>query len=187
MRAACMPVMEIKMRNRVLILAVIAVGVCPAAALDFPTRKPGLWELKTSAEGQSAASQVMKQCVDTATDEQLRSFGASMTAKMCEQEVKREGDNFITDAVCRMGPITMRTQSVTTGDFNSAYTTKTTTKQEGGLTMPGMGGSSATTIEARWIGPCEPGQRPGDIIMANGMKMNIIDMKKFMPSDTPAQ
>jgi len=86
-----------------------------------------------------------------------------------------------------MGPITMRTHSVTTGDFNSAYTTKTTTKQEGGPAMPGMGGNNATTIEARWTGPCEPGQRPGDIIMANGMKVNFNDMKKFMPSEMPAR
>jgi len=175
------------MRNRVLILAVIAVGVCPAAALDLPTRKPGLWELKTSTEGQSAASQVMKQCVDAATDAQMQSFGASISAKMCEQEARREGDSIVTDAVCRMGPITMRTHSVTTGDFNSAYTTKTTTKQEGGPAMPGMGGNNATTIEARWTGPCEPGQRPGDIIMANGMKVNFNDMKKFMPSEMPAR
>lgn len=174
------------MRFRASILAFVLTGVVvPAVALDLPTRKPGLWELKTAAEGRGAAPQVVKQCVDATTDQEMQAFGASMSAKMCEQKVSREGGSFVTDAVCRMGPITMRTHSVTTGDFNSAYTTKTTSKQEGGPTMPGMGGEGVVTIEARWTGPCEPGQRPGDVIMANGMKMNIGDMKKLIPNAVP--
>lgn len=174
------------MRNRIAGLAMVAVSVTPAAALDLPSRKPGLWELKTLIEGKTAASQVMKQCIDAATDAQMRSFGTSMGAKLCsEQEVRREGDSIVSDAVCRVGPITMRSHSVITGDFNSAYTTKTTSKQEGGPTIPGMGADSVTTLEARWIGPCEEGQQPGDLILANGMKMNINDMKKFMPGEAP--
>lgn len=173
------------MRIKALTLALVVICVVPAAALDLPARKPGLWELKTIAEGQGTPSQVIKQCVDAATDAQMQSFGASMSAKMCEQEVRRDGGSIITDAVCRMGPITMRTHSVTTGDFNSAYTVKTTSKQEGGPAMPGMGGERTVTIEARWTGACQAGQRPGDVIMANGMKMNINDMKKFMPNGAP--
>jgi hypothetical protein len=34
-------------------------------------------------------------------------------------------------------------------------------------------------IAAKWIGACAAGQRPGDIIMSNGMKMNVIDMQKM--------
>jgi hypothetical protein len=159
----------------------VAFLVSPAVALDLPARKPGLWELKTHVEGKNGASPVMKQCVDAATDAQMQSFGASMGAKMCsEQTVKRDGDDIISDAVCRIGPIAMRTHSVTTGDFNSAYTTKTTSKQEGGPTLPGLG-DSTTVIEARWIGPCEADQRPGDVILGNGVKLNIGDMKKLMP------
>ena len=29
------------------------------------------------------------------------------------------------------------------------------------------------TLEAKWIGPCREGQRPGDIIMPGGIKLNI--------------
>ena len=31
-------------------------------------------------------------------------------------------------------------------------------------------------IEAKWLGPCKADQKPGDIVMGNGMKMNINDM-----------
>ena len=47
--------------------------------------------------------------------------------------------------------------------------------------MPGMpaGGTTNMTIDAKWLGACKSDQRPGDIIMANGMKMNIADMQKM--------
>ena len=49
--------------------------------------------------------------------------------------------------------------------------------------MPGMpaDGSSQMTITAKWLGPCAAGQKPGDVIMANGMTMNVLNMPKFAP------
>ena len=35
------------------------------------------------------------------------------------------------------------------------------------------------TIEAKWLGACKAGQKPGDIMMPGGMKMNITDMEKL--------
>jgi hypothetical protein len=32
------------------------------------------------------------------------------------------------------------------------------------------------TIQAKWLGPCAAGQRPGDVTMANGMTMNVLDI-----------
>ena len=37
------------------------------------------------------------------------------------------------------------------------------------------------TIEAKWTGACKPDQKPGDVIMGNGMKMNVSDMQKGVP------
>jgi hypothetical protein len=34
------------------------------------------------------------------------------------------------------------------------------------------------TVEAKWLGACTADQKPGDMIMGNGMKMNINDMAK---------
>ncbi len=31
------------------------------------------------------------------------------------------------------------------------------------------------TITSTWTGPCAPGQRGGDLIMANGQKINLTD------------
>jgi hypothetical protein len=40
------------------------------------------------------------------------------------------------------------------------------------------GGKSSVTMSAKWLGPCAAGQRPGDMIMPNGMKINIPDLQK---------
>jgi hypothetical protein len=34
------------------------------------------------------------------------------------------------------------------------------------------------TINAKWLGPCKPGQKPGDIVMPGGMKINPQDYQK---------
>jgi hypothetical protein len=34
-------------------------------------------------------------------------------------------------------------------------------------------------MAAKWIGPCAADQKPGDMIMANGTKINIMDAQKF--------
>src|SRR5829696_560504 len=56
-----------------------------------------------------------------------------------------------------------------TGDFNSAYTVKSSSHSEGG--MGGAPRDSTTTIEAKWLGACKADQKPGDIMMPGGMKM----------------
>ena len=64
-----------------------------------------------------------------------------------------------------------------TGDFNSAYTVKSTAHSERGPT--GVPRDSTTTIEAKWLGACKPDQKAGDIMMPGGMKMNVKDMEKL--------
>jgi hypothetical protein len=50
---------------------------------------------------------------------------------------------------------------------------------EGGL-LPG--GKMTMTMEGKWLGACAADQRPGDIMMGNGVKINIPDMQKRAPS-----
>ena len=84
------------------------------------------------------------------------------------------------NSVCQLGAGKTTSHSEVTGSFDSAYTVKVTSKMEGAA-MPGMpaGGTSNMTIDAKWLGGCKADQKPGDIIMANGMKMNIGDMERL--------
>ena len=64
-----------------------------------------------------------------------------------------------------------------TGDFNSAYTVKSTVAQRQGRGRACT--TSPSTIEAKWLGACKPDQKPGDIVMPGGFKMNIKDAEKL--------
>jgi hypothetical protein len=33
-------------------------------------------------------------------------------------------------------------------------------------------------LDAKWTGPCKPGQRPGDVILQDGQKINDADMSE---------
>jgi hypothetical protein len=58
-----------------------------------------------------------------------------------------------------------------------------TSTSAGGPPMPGAapGGETKMTIVAKYLGACQAGQKPGDIMMSNGMKMNVLDMPKMGP------
>ena len=63
------------------------------------------------------------------------------------------------------------------GDFNAAYTIKSTSHSEGGpASVPR---DSTMTLDAKWLGACKPDQKAGDIVMPGGVKMNVKDMEKL--------
>jgi hypothetical protein len=64
------------LRPFVLLAAFVAATL--ALALDMPTRKAGLWELKMNFEGRNIPPQTMKHCIDAATDKLMNmNFGGS--------------------------------------------------------------------------------------------------------------
>lgn len=161
--------------------AAAILSAIPAAALEVPPRKPGLWEMKMTFEGRGLPPNLSQHCVDAETDKLMSAFGNASTKDMCSKmDTQKVGDTYVVDSVCKMGPSTNTTRSVITGDFNSAYTVKLSSVTSGGPNLPGArpDGKTEMTMEARWTGACKPDQKPGDIIMNNGMKMNIRDMQK---------
>ncbi|MDQ0037132.1 hypothetical protein J2W30_004907 [Variovorax boronicumulans] len=149
-------------------------GAGAAFALDYPARKPGLWEMQTSdGPGSKGSPQAIQQCIDAATDKMLRDMGQGMGKDMCaKQDMRMEGGKLVIDSVCKIGQTTATSQAVMTGDLSTAYRLESKST----YSPPLMGRAGATTVvEARWVGPCKPDQKPGDMVM-NGMKMNVNDM-----------
>ena len=56
-------------------------------------------------------------------------------------------------------------------------TVKSTSHSEGGPSV--VPRDVTTTIEAKWLGACKPDQKPGDIVMPGGFKLNIKDADKL--------
>jgi hypothetical protein len=171
---------EQPMRRHLPLVAVACLSASPAMALDMPARKAGLWEMKMTFEGRNMPPQVMQQCIDAETDKLMSSMGGNMRNDMCsKQDVQQSGGTITVDSVCKIGPATTTSHGVITGDFNRAYTVKVTSKREGGPAIPGLDATTNMTIEAKWAGPCKADQKPGDMIMSNGMKMNIREMQNL--------
>ena len=115
----------------------------------------------------------------------MSAFGNATTKDMCSKmDTQKVGNTYVIDSVCKMGPSTNTSRSVITGDFNSAYTVKLSSVTSGGPNLPGArpDGKTEMTMEARWTGACKADQKPGDIIMSNGVKMNIRDLQKVQSS-----
>jgi hypothetical protein len=163
-------------------LAVLAIGLAgaPAAAEDLPARRAGLWEMRMSVDGGNAKPQVSEHCIDAETDKQMQSLGGSMGKDLCgKQDVRRVGSTLVVDSVCKLGAMTTSSRAEISGDFNSAYTVKVSTRREGGAAVPGLDRDGNITIKARWTGACKADQKPGDMIMAGGRKINVRDLQSL--------
>ena len=164
----------------------LGVGVCLLAllpvrevgAVELPLRKPGLWELKMVRAGSPQPAMTMQHCTDETTDKAMSTSFAPMSKEICSKhEVQQSATGYVSDSVCNVAGVAMTSHSDIAGDFNSAYTVKTTSHSE--HVPPGMPSDSATTIEAKWLGACKPDQKPGDIVMPGGFKMNVKDAEKL--------
>jgi hypothetical protein len=161
--------------RRVAMISILAVvGVMPALAAEMPARKPGLWELKMTFENRNVPGQTMQQCIDASTDQMMQSNVGSMTQAACtKRDVQRSANGITIDSTCTVAGKTTTTHAVIIGSLDSAYTMTVTS--DGG---PAPGGKTNMTMAAKWLGPCAAGQRPGDMIMPNGMKINVPEMQK---------
>ena len=148
--------------------------VLPARADDLPVRKAGLWEMKILKTGAGLPDMTMQHCTNEAIDKDMSNTVSPMAKQVCsKQDVQKTATGFVADSVCTVAGVSMTSHSETTGDFNSAYTVKLTTHHDA------VSLDIAMTIEAKWLGACKADQKPGDIAMPGGYKMNITDTEKL--------
>ena len=137
------------MRFSVSVLALGAACISSAVAQEIPTRRPGLWEVTINHDGRNTPPQTMQQCTDTETDKLMNAFGGDLSADLCsKQEIRKVGATIVINATCQIGPMKSTSQSVVTGDFNSNYTVKVTTKIEG---VPAAAQGAGGTTRSRRV------------------------------------
>jgi hypothetical protein len=160
------------------VLAIVCLSI-PAAAAEMPSRKAGLWEVKTDTGSPQVPQVSIRQCIDASTDQVMQSNAGPPggAPHQCTQSnVQKSGDTTTVDSTCTVAGQSKTTHMVITGSFDSAYTMAVTVQS--GRTI---------TMNAKWLGPCAADQRPGDMIMGNGMKFNILDaQKRGAPGMMPA-
>ena len=162
------------------IAAGVALAVLPAwaaSAVELPTRKAGLWEMKMVRTGSPLPDMTMQHCTDETTDKAMSSSFSPTSKDMCSKnDIQKTATGYTTDSVCTVSGMSVTSHSETSGDFNSAYTVKVTSHSQGGPSGPR---DTTMTLEAKWLGACKADQKPGDILMPGGRKMNVKDMEKL--------
>src|SRR3954466_15293995 len=171
-------------------LALCLLALWPAGqaiAVDLPVRKAGLWEMKVLHTGSAVPDMTMQHCTDETTDKEMSTSFSPIGKEMCSrQDIQKTATGYVSDSVCGVAGMSITSHAEITGDFNSAYTVKSTPHSERGPS--GVPRDSTTTIEAKWLGACKADQKPGDIIMPGGRTMNVKDMEKLkamMPKQPP--
>jgi len=152
----------------------VLVGAAPVRAAELPSRKPGLWQVKTSIENSNAPARVVQQCIDAATDQMMQSNAGPFAPEVCPRREVQSSPNSITiDSTCTIGGKSATAHAVVSGSFESAYAMTVTSQSE---ELPG--GKMVMTMEGQWLGPCTADQKPGDLVMGNGVKVNIPELQK---------
>ena len=113
------------------LLALLPVGA--AGAVELPVRKAGLWEMKVVRAGSPSPDMTMQQCTDETTDKDMATAMSPMGKEMCsKQEIQKTATGYVTDSICGIAGVTIASHAEITGDFNSAYTVKSTVRSERG-------------------------------------------------------
>jgi hypothetical protein len=148
-------------------------------AVELPVRKAGLWEMKMVRAGSPMPEMTMQHCTDETVDKEMSNNVSPMAKHICSrQDIEKTATGYVSDSVCSVAGMTTTSHAEITGDFNSAYTVKSTSHAQGGP-VGAAGRDTTMTIEARWLGACKPDQKPGDIVMPGGFKMNVRDAAKL--------
>jgi hypothetical protein len=158
-------------------------GAAEGASPDIPKRKSGLWEIKvTSSQGKGAQSMgpmTMQQCVDQKSDDLMKNDPSGKQQVSCSKNViRREGDKIVSESVCKVNGSAATTRAVITGNFDSAYKVDVKSTYD-----PPLAGTkeASTTMDAKWLGVCKAGQKPGDVSMPGMPNMDDL-MKKMQKS-----
>jgi hypothetical protein len=179
-------------RHLALLYSSCCLAACLLAALaradELPTRKAGLWEMKVNRSGSVIPEMTIQHCTDAATDKDMVNAVSPTSKQACsKQEIKKTATGYVSDTVCSVAGASITSHSDITGDFNAAYTVTSQSHIDKGV--PDSVRDTTTKIDAKYLGDCKAGQKPGDIVMPGGMKLNVNDvnkLKNLLPSSSPS-
>lgn len=191
-RCVAPPPPQAPVRRVLRALAAIVAGAAlavPALAEDddHPKRRPGLWEVRT-AGAQASGLPPMKFCVGEGTDNRTSQLDRSVGARgACTLGgFSRAGTAWVAESVCREGRTRIVSRAIASGDFDSEYRIDTVVTYD-----PPLGGvrrEDKEALIAHHLGPCETGQKPGDMVIPGMGTLNMVDGTfRAEPAPRPAR
>jgi hypothetical protein len=140
----------------------------------FPKRKPGLWEIKTTAASQ-AGLPASYLCVGDTTDTPKSHLDRyATTAGACQfGAYQKVGNGWLSEAVCKEGRNNITSRSLASGDFEKAYRVDTYVTYSPPLKNGKREDKEA--LVASYMGACRAGQKVGDMFMPGMGYINMVD------------
>jgi hypothetical protein len=158
--------------NRVVSIVFLAGILASSSHADpYPHRKPGLWLITMTLATSKLPPMVSKYCIDAATESAMMDLGQNTMKTLCSrQDVRFTNGKGTTDTVCKIGKSVQTAHTDVTFSGNVAYHSETKSHMQ-----PPLFGKadSSSTVDAKWVGQCPASMSPGDIVMANGIKMHM--------------
>ncbi len=77
-------------------------------AVDLPTRKPGLWEIRTEFPGYDIPSSISYECTDATSDKLMMLDTAEALDRSCKYHARKKGRAIKVDSVCTVEGETIR-------------------------------------------------------------------------------
>ncbi|MEO8926974.1 MAG: DUF3617 family protein [Caulobacteraceae bacterium] len=152
-------------------------GSASIASVRPPTRRAGLWRQTMTRDGvEPPMVGTMRICLDAASDARLSVFGGKIGKAPCaRRSVGRRADGaYVFISTCDVGGAGVTNSTGTlSGDFVSRYHVHVASLTTGS-SIPSMNGRHVIDIDATWLGACPAGIDGGDVIMANGMKVDMM-------------
>lgn len=159
-----------------------------AGADSMPNIRPGMWEstMEIPEEGGTKPQKMTaKQCFgdkESLTD-LFTKAQKSMQGQCGEMKFTSSGSTYMSTVTCDLGISKLTLKTKASGDFKTQYSFESDTS----FNPPFLGQTNHhSTGSARYLGPCEPGTKAGDVITEDGKKININDIGK-MPKISEAQ
>ena len=158
--------------------------VAKKKASPLPARKPGLWEVTLRSEGLSLKRQgqgpqrpqTVQQCTSTESEPVMLLSIVPGQEACREVTAKRraQGGGHDIRTVCYVHDNRVETQMELVGDLRSAYSGAFDVK----YTQTPLDNTGRMVFEGRWLGACKPGQRAGDMVLPNGVTVNVVEDRK---------
>ncbi len=141
---------------------------------NFPRRKAGLWEMRSSS-AHAAGMPPTQTCVGDLTDIAGATLDRTSGAKgSCTLGAfKRAGLSWVAESVCKESRTSIVSKAVASGDFETSYRIDTVVTYDPPLA--GVKKEDKEAVEATYIGPCTATQKPGDTVIPGMGTLNMID------------
>lgn len=151
----------------------------PGAA-KLSLRKAGLWEVTIQAhtpDGLGGARQpavTVRQCTRTDVDAVvLLSIlpGQENCASPTVAKLGDKGSGRTITTACRVHDNPVRGRMELRGDLQTVYAGRYSVE----FAQTPQQNVGPVSFQGRWLGSCAPGQKPGDMVLPNGITVNVVD------------